>query len=168
LVNWAFFPRSAALPPVAEKLVQAFKECLPSFASDKHKLASNAVLACMAPSLGRIGFQVEGGKHKAGKVSVPVLFGRNGKVDKSFDADAYHREAELVLEVEAGRAVVNNQFLKDLFQACMMQGVRYLAIAVRNNYRGADDFENVFRFFDTLYTSDRLKLPLGGVLLIGY
>lgn len=30
---------------------------------------------------------------------------------------------------------MNNQFLKDLFQACMMQDVDYLVIAVRNEYR---------------------------------
>ena len=168
MVNWVFFPRSAAPPPVAHKLLEAFKECLPSFASDKHSLESNAVLACMAPSLAAIGFQVEAGKKKAGKVSVPVLFGRNGKIEKAFEADAYHRDAQFVLEVEAGRGVVNNQFLKDLFQACMMQGVDYLGIAVRNSYRGADDFDKVYRFFDTLYTSDRLRLPLKGLLLIGY
>jgi hypothetical protein len=48
------------------------------------------------------------------KIHVPVLFGANGKVEKSFDADAYSPKAGFVLEVEAGRAVANNQFLKDL------------------------------------------------------
>lgn len=41
----------------------------------------------------------------------------------------------IVIEVEAGRAVDNNQFLKDLFQACMMDGISFLVIAVRNYYR---------------------------------
>jgi hypothetical protein len=40
-----------------------------------------------------------------------------------------------VLEVEAGRGVVNHQFLKDLFQACMMYEVNYLAIAIRRCIR---------------------------------
>ena len=98
----------------------------------------------------------------------------NGKVEKSFEADAYHGEQGYVLEVEAGRAVVNNQFLKDLFQACMMHEVRYLGIAVRNSYTSgvkktvSKDFERVITFFDTLYASDRLKLPLEGILIIGY
>ncbi len=70
--------------------------------------------------------------------------------------------------VEVGRGVVNNQFLKDLFQACMMAGVTEFAVAVRNQYRRNNDFERVRRFFDTLYASNRLKLPLDGVLVVGY
>jgi hypothetical protein len=53
-------------------------------------------------------------------------------------------------------------------QACMMHGVTTLAIAVRNQYRGNRDFERVCLFFDTLYASDRLQLPLKGLLVIGY
>jgi hypothetical protein len=99
---------------------------------------------------------------------VPVLFGLNGKVSKSFDADAYHPDEGFVIEIEAGRAVSNYQFLKDLFQACMMHDVSYLAIAVRNSYRTSNDFEKVQSFFDTLYASNRLTLPLKGILIIGY
>ena len=73
-----------------------------------------------------------------------------------------------LLEVEAGRAVVNNQFLKDLFQACMMHEVYYVGIAVRNVHKGENDFKKVARFLEILYASDRLKLPLNGILLIGY
>jgi len=97
-----------------------------------------------------------------------VLFGLNGKLEKSFDAEAFHRDSGFVLEVEAGRGVTNNQFLKDLFQACMMHDVRYLGIAIRNDYRGNPDFDRVVRFFDTMYASNRLKLPLRGILVIGY
>ena len=66
------------------------------------------------------------GKKKHQKVSVPVLFGRNGRVEKSFDVDAWHKEERFVLEVEAGRATINHQFLKDMFEACMMHDVEYL------------------------------------------
>lgn len=62
---------------------------------------------------------------------------------------------------------MNNQFLKDLFQACMMQDVEYLCIAVRNIYKKKQDFEEVCRFFDALYSSDRFNLPLKGILVIG-
>ena len=73
-----------------------------------------------------------------------------------------------MLEVEAGRAVVNYQFLKDIFQACMMHRVEYLVLAVRNDYRGHDDFQVVRTFLETLYISNRLILPLQGIMLIGY
>ena len=72
----------------------------------------------------------------------------------------------------ADQGVVNNQFLKDLFQACMMNEVHHLAIAVRNLYQGGGrnsrDFERVVTFFDTLFASNRLDLPLAGILIIGY
>lgn len=102
------------------------------------------------------------------KIHVPVLFGINNSIDKSFHADALSRDGKIVIEVEAGRAVDNNQFLKDIFQACMMYEVEYLVIAVRNNYRGADDFIKIHTFLETLYISSRLSLPLKGILLIGY
>ena len=63
---------------------------------------------------------------------------------------------------------MNNQFLKDLFQACMVHDVFYLAIAVRNAYKGSRDFDIVCRFMDTLYASQRLQLPLRGILVVGY
>jgi hypothetical protein len=99
---------------------------------------------------------------------VPVLFGLNGILEKSFEADAYHNENKTVLEIEAGRGVTNYQFLKDLFQACMMNNVEYLVIGVRRIYRTSKDFEKVVTFFDTLYASDRLQLPLKGILVVGY
>jgi hypothetical protein len=50
----------------------------------------------------------------------------------------------------------------------MMQDVEYLSIAVRNVYRKAKDWEKVCTFFETMYASSRLELPLKGVLIIGY
>ncbi len=116
----------------------------------------------------QLGFRVEAGKKRHQKISMPVLFGQGGTFEKSFEADAHHPDEGFIVEVEAGRAVVNNQFLKDIFQACVMADVHYLAIAVRNDYRGADDFQKVVVFLETLYTSGRLQLPLKGILLVGY
>lgn len=64
--------------------------------------------------------------------------------------------------------MVNNQFLKDIFQASMMVNIDYLVLAVRNTYRQSDDFQKVYQFLDTLYTSQRIILPLKGILVIGY
>ena len=96
------------------------------------------------------------------------LFGINNRVDKCFNADALSKDGRIVIEVEAGRATENNQFLKDLFQACMMFNVEYLVLAVRNEYRSHKDFEIVYTFLETLYISNRITLPLKGILLIGY
>lgn len=54
--------------------------------------------------------------------------------------------------------------------------VEYLVIAVLNEYhskiKGKDrvshDYEYIRTFLETLYVSNRLQLPLKGILLIGY
>jgi hypothetical protein len=168
VIRWQYYPKSDAPPPIASTIIAAFEVASDSIDSTQHTLNSNGVLAAVTPQLQAAGFQVELGKKAADKIRVPVLFGLNGQLEKSFDADAYHVDAGFVLEVEAGRGVVNNQFLKDLFQACMMHGVNHLGLAIRNDYRGIPDFDKVRRFFDTLYASNRLHLPLRGILLIGY
>ena len=97
-----------------------------------------------------------------------VLFGLDNQIDKSYNADALSKDGKIVIEVEAGRATENNQYMKDIFQACMMFEVEYLIVAVRNTYRGHNDFNIVYTFLETLYISSRLHLPLKGILLIGY
>jgi hypothetical protein len=168
MINWIYYPKSARATPTALAVVEAFVQASDAIDSAVHELPSNGVLAAVAGGLTAVGFVVETGKRADEKIRVPVLFGLNGRLDKTFDADAYHQGEGFVVEVEAGRGVVNNQFLKDLFQACMMHEVRFLAIAVRNIYRRSPDFERVLRFFDTLYASNRLRLPLEGILIIGY
>jgi hypothetical protein len=168
MINWTFFPRSDRPPQLAREIIQAFEQSIGDIDSATHDLGSDDVLAVLRPRLELLGFRVETSKLHADKIRVPVLFGRNGVLEKSFDADAYHEAAGFVIEIEAGRGVTNNQFLKDLFQACMMHDVMYLAIAVRNTYKKRKDFEIVERFFNTLYIGRRLQLPLKGLLLIGY
>lgn len=167
-ISWQYFPTSDPAPLHLVDLVRQFELRVDDISSESHDLNSNAVLASLRPGLLELGYQVELSKVAADKISVPVLFGRNGRISKFFDADAYNAETKTVLEIEAGRGVVNNQFLKDLFQACMMVNVTYLAVAVRNIYKGGRDFERVSTFFDTLYASRRLALPLEGILVIGY
>ncbi|MBN1155831.1 hypothetical protein JXB12_13005 [candidate division KSB1 bacterium] len=166
--NWIFFPKSDAPPPLILEVVNVFKNVEEEIEERFDETVSDTVLSILRPGLEKIGFLVESGKKADCKIQVPVLYGMNGKVEKAFDADAWHTEGKIVLEVEAGRGYLNNQFLKDLFEACMMHDIEYCAIAVRNLYIKNRDFEKVVSFFDTLYASARLKLPLKGVLIIGY
>lgn len=166
--NWQYFPKSDQAPDLGVKVVAAFEAAENAFVDQFAELDSNRVLAIVRTSLQALGFRVETGKKAAEKVRVPVLFGRNGVIEKSFEADAWHSDARMVLEVEAGRGYANNQFLKDLFQACMMHDVDYCVIAVRNLYITSHDFEYIVSFFETLYASRRLTLPLKGILVIGY
>jgi hypothetical protein len=168
-ILWQHFPKSLPCPAPLRSVVQVFEENLHLVASRTNVgQVSNGVLAHIRLGLEFLGFKVESSKAAEGKIRVPVLYGANGKVDKSFEADAYHPIEKIVVEVEAGRAVSNYQFLKDLFQACVMQDVDYVVIAVRQDYRGGDDFTKVISFLDTLYASTRLVLPLAGVLIVGY
>lgn len=168
VTNWIFFPKCEEPPQLVRDVVRVFEEAAPELQRRFEDAVSDVVLEIVRPGLQAIGFEVETGKRASQKIRVPVLFGRNGQVEKSFEADAWHREEKMVVEVEAGRGYLNNQFLKDLFQACMMHEVDYCGIAVRNLYIKSHDFENVVSFFETLYASRRLQLPLKGLLLIGY
>ncbi len=169
MINWVYFPKSSPPPEFGPSVVALFEETTDAIDSTKTaNQPSNTVMARLRPGLEKLGFRVEKGKTAEDKIVVPVLFGRKGKILKCFNADAHAGSVGWVLEVEAGRAVDNNQFLKDIFQACMMHDVLHLAIAVRNTYRGSDNFETIENFLETLYVSGRLQLPLKGILLIGY
>lgn len=168
MINWQFFPKSTIIPEHLKNVLGVFELTENLISSDTHNYGSNQVLENIRIYLEKLEFQIEKSKKSNDKIKVPVLFGQNGKLEKYFDADGYNKVNKTVIEVEAGRAVTNYQFLKDLFQACMMNEVDYLVIAVRRDYRGNPDFQNVITFFDTLYASGRLQLPLKGILIIGY
>lgn len=168
-IFWQHFPKHSPCPESLQRVTKCFEFVAADISSHKNVgQNSNAVLGKVRDGLETIGFNVESSKTAEGKIKVPVLYGANGKIDKYFDADAFHPIDRIVLEVEAGRGVANYQFLKDLFQACVMQDVDYLAIAVRQDYRGSKDYEKVVTFIETIFASNRLTLPLEGILIIGY
>jgi hypothetical protein len=168
MIQFQFFPRSQGITLQIKSIIDCFEKVNNKIDSDHNSLNSDAVLKELAEPLTQIGFKVETSKAKNDKIDVPVLFGVNDQIDKCFNADALSDDGTIVIEVEAGRATENNQFLKDIFQACMMFGVEYLAIAVRNTYRTHKDFQIIYTFLETLYISNRMHLPLKGILLIGY
>lgn len=167
-IEWQLFPKNLSCPAHLKEVISVFEDQLDDIDSLSHNLNSDKVLACIADGLVSLGYDVETSKKLEDKISIPVLFGINGKLEKHFDADAYSRVLKTVIEVEAGRAVTNYQFLKDLFEACIMTDVDYCVIAVRRIYKNNEDFNNVITFINTLYSSTRLTLPLKGVLIVGY
>lgn len=88
MIQWMAYPRSAALTPLMRAVVQIFEDAEAQIGSGLHKKVSNAVLALLEPGLTGLGFSVEMGKRSDQTISVPVLFGLNGKVDKGFEADS--------------------------------------------------------------------------------
>jgi len=168
MIKYQFFPRSRGVTQEIQNIINSFKAIETQIDSETSELKSNEVLQIVRPYLEQLQYTVETGKGVNEKIDVPVLFGQDNKIDKSFYADALSADGRIVVEVEAGRATENNQFLKDLFEACMMFDVEYLVLAVRNVYRTHYDFDRVYSFLETLYISNRLHLPLKGILLIGY
>ncbi|MCL2753375.1 MAG: hypothetical protein FWE44_04415 [Defluviitaleaceae bacterium] len=167
-MKYQLFPRSQGMSDELMSIVKCFENADDAINSSSNNLKSNEVLKELEGSLIALGFSVEKGKKAGQKIRVPVLFGLNNNIDKEYNADAWSLDGKIVVEVEAGRATENNQYMKNIFQACLMHGVEYLVIAVRNMYRGHYDFDIVYTFLETLYLSGRIKLPLKGILLIGY
>lgn len=168
MIRYQFFPRSRGVTKEIHNVIECFKVIESEIDSTTTNLISNEVLAKVRPHLENIGYKVEIGKSSDQKIDVPVLFGKDNVIDKSFYADALSADGRIVIEIEAGQATENHRFLKDIFEACMMFDVEYLVLAVRNIYRAHDDFSRIYTFLETLYISNRLQLPLKGILLIGY
>ena len=168
MIQFQFYPRSVGLTDPITAVVKCFQQVADNISSPEHDLSSDSVLQLIRPRLEKAGYKVEAGKNRNQKIKVPVLFGMNNTIDKYFDADAVSSDGKVVIEIEAGRALDNFAFLKDIFEASQMYGVEYLVIAVRNHYRGSKTFERIAIFLETLYISNRIHLPLRGILLIGY
>ena len=168
MIRWVSFPKYRKIEVHMREIINVFEVAYSKISSEEHTKISNEVLSIVAGGLVRLGYSVEQGKKKNQKIHVPVSYGECGKPVLSFDADAYNEELRTVIEVEAGRAVVNYQFLKDFYEACLMQNVDYLCIAVRNQYKNNCDFQKVCDFFDALYMTNRMQIPLKSIVIIGY
>ena len=185
-MNWIYYPKTSKIPNFLEQTVSVFEEYSSLYDSDiqlqridngdiEKQYESNQVLKILEPGLENLGFKVEKGKKKDQKIRVTVKYGNAGKEELSFEADAYHETEKVVIEVEAGRALANNQFLKDVFQASMMIDTDYLVLAVKNTYRNnkktksfTKDFEKINEFIETIFLTGKIQLNLKGILLIGY
>ncbi len=168
MICWSFFPRNRGITPSLNKIIDVFEKNYPLISSDAHMLERNEVLKTIRGGPEEIGYTVEKSKRNDDKIRIPVLFGERGKVELAFEADGYSESDKTVIEVEAGRAVVNNQFLKDFFQACMMLDVEYLCIAVRQSYSNRYDYSKVCDFFNAMFASGRITTSLKGILIIEY
>ena len=147
-LQFQLFPRSVGITDKIQQVVNCFEQTYEEIKSPENELKSNEVLDILRPYLQRIGYVVETGKARGQKIPVPVLFGLNNTVDQSFNADGISDDGKIVLEIEAGRAVANFAFLKDIFHASMMYGVEILILAVRNDYRNNNDFNKVYTFLE--------------------
>ena len=137
-------------------------------------MESNDVLAVIASGLQGLGFDVEQGKTKAGKLPRPVFFGDQGTYLRTYEIDAFEPTHGVALEVEAGRATMGNAIYRDLIQASPMLDARFLTLAVPIEYRYGNkptrepSYAKTYSVVEAVYGSPRLNLPFEGLLLIGY
>ena len=133
-------------------------------------LTSDAVLAKIAPSLVKLGFEVESGKSAKDKVERPVFFGENGEPELRYQIDGFHAQWKCGIEVEAGRAFMSNAVYRDLIQAALMVDLDYLCLAVPVVYKfqtggrtgTSRDYDNARAVADAI-SADTLPLrtPVG-------
>ncbi len=168
--RWKSYPVNLPAPPWAKDVLESFRVARPEIDSiENHGVSSNQALAARRPGLETAGFQVEQGPNQ---ISRPVLFKEKGAVEIGYRVDGFHPEHGFVLEVEAGRGAANNADYRDLVRTSLMVDSRFLVLAMMIEYRGGGQttrsYDNARKRLDAIYASDRLKLPLDGILLVGY
>jgi hypothetical protein len=172
---WSYFPRNMRPPSWAVALVEGV-ETKVSTVERKTGLSSDAVLNELGPGLQALGYVVESGKTRAGKIRRPVLFGENGQPEVNYEIDAFHDELGVAVEVEAGRGAAGNADYRDIVRMSLILDARSMALLMPVRYRTTSGerafaihaYEKTRNQLDAIYASQRLKLPFEGVLLIGY
>lgn len=173
--TWSYFPRNAKAPPWLYDFVAIVADAEDVVSTAKESgLKSDDVLFALAPGLTDLGYSVESGKKLGQKITRPVLFGENGAPQVSYDIDAFHDGLGIAVEVEAGRGAANNADYRDIVRTALILDANYLALLMPLDYRAGANNQSIKAYvrtraqLDALYTSDRLKLPFAGVLVVGY
>lgn len=175
--QWFYYPSSSAPPDWVPLFISAVADARNQIdSSSVASLTSDKVLAAMRDGLVRLGFDIESGKTKEGKIRRPVLYGDQGQERVAYEVDGYHLEHGIVLEVEAGRGARGNAVYRDLIRTSLIVGARYLALGVMSQYRhqsagkqmSVPSYGDAKNALDAIYASGRLGLPFEGILLFGY
>jgi hypothetical protein len=175
---WSYFPRNARPPEWVESLAEvvAAAEDRVSTVERKTGLSSDQVLGELSHGLQALGYSVETGKTKAGKILRPVLFGDNGAAEVNYEIDAFHDDLSIAMEVEAGRGAAGNADYRDIVRTSLILDASYMALLMPIRYRTTSGSrEHAIPAYDktrsqlsAIYASQRLRLPFEGVLLVGY
>ncbi len=146
-IRYQFFSKDKDVTQELMDIIKIFVKHSDEFNSYNKELCSHEVLNCVSNDLKQLGYKIKET--------------RNGP-------DAINKQHKIIIEVEAGRALTNNQFLRNLIETCLIDNVEYLILAVRNIYKKQHDYDKIVEFLGRLYASGKLILPLKGVLVLGY
>lgn len=139
------------------------------------------ILSILRNDIINLGYQVEEGKGKAKKISISILLDADGKPLINFEVDALNKTTGTIIEIEASRAVQGNAFYKDFIEACLINSIDYsidyLVVAVRNTFKTTSgkfrkvtlyDCDKLTKICKAIIKNTRFKIPLKGILVIGY
>ena len=131
---------------------------------------------CHRRRSGTLGFDVEQGKQKAGKLPRPVFFGDEGTYLRTYEIDAFEPRYGIALEVEAGRATMGNAIYRDLIQGSLMVDAASWCSQCRSSTatspalgrRRSRATRRRTRSWRRSTEARVWQLPFEGLLLIGY
>ena len=81
-IQYQYFPKNQLLPEILRQVVDIFIAQEHLISSQTNLLHSNDILHILSEPLMALGFKVEVSKRLEDKIRIPVLFGRNGKMEK--------------------------------------------------------------------------------------
>ena len=173
--RWIYYPLSETPPSWASKVVSVFDQKRKALDTSNVHNKSDAALAIIRPGLERLGFSVEGGM-KEPTIYRPVHFGEFGRADRKFQIDSYHPKWKVGLEVEAGRSIRGNAIYRDLIQASLVVDLDYFTLAIPQRYRfkikNREQEDRPYEFgltlLNSIFSSSRFRLPLRGILFVGF
>lgn len=162
----AFFPTSAVTPEWADAFVGAVASLEAKLIRSKK---GDRVLQLLWPGLSNLGFSVE---HTLN------AYGERGEGYKQMRVDAWHAQLGVVVEIEGASSAGGYAVYRDLIRASLIPEAKYLAIAVptirerstkRQKRLKGKHFAEANQLLKMIFTrTSRLRLPLEGVLLVGY
>ena len=176
-LRFSTFPRTQTPPAFIAQVMDVFERHSAEIGTaqlDKG-LTSDQALAVLRADLVGLGFDVEASKREKDKIKRPVFFGENAQPDLQYEVDAWHPKWRAGLEVEAGRAWMDNAVYRDLIQALVMVEMDHLLLAVPQAYkyttRGratvSRDYKNTISVAEALYGHSRITMPFS-LCVIGY
>jgi hypothetical protein len=173
--RWIYFPRSEEPPNWVSGVISVFHEQRAQLDTATIHNKSDVALSIVRPGLERLGFRVEGGEEEP-IIYRPVHFGEGGVADRQYQIDSYHSDLRIGLEVEAGRSIRGNAIYRDIIQASLIVNLDFFVLAIPQRYRfnlkskAQEDkpFEYGLTVLDAIYSSGRFRLPLKGLLFVGF
>ena len=148
------------LDPDLKKVIDVFKSKKVEIDSTTHKAHKHDVLDAVRGPLQDMGYEVRNGRTQ--RVQLPVTD------NVQYDVDAYNSATSIAVDVEAGRARMNNAFLRDIVDVSLMADVDHLVLAVPIKWDITCPFAGICDYLDAFYKNGRISLPLKPIVIIGY